>query len=63
MDDSYQQKIQRIMDRPVSRTEFIRSLGVLLLGLVGVKSFLNHFESLAPKPSKPKGYGVRPYGR
>ena len=60
-------KLQELFQKEVSRKDFLRYIGVALLGLVGVSALIQNLTtSLGSKPQKtPKagGYGRSPYGR
>ena len=67
MANQYQQQLDNIMKHQVSRSEFIKYIGVAALGIVGVTSFLrNLHESVRPSTSRPaqqlSDYGMSNYG-
>lgn len=60
-------KIGDLLEQEVSRKEFLRYIGIMFLGLIGVTSMLNNLHTAsnpAASHAKPKsGYGVSAYGR
>lgn len=60
-------KLGDLLEQEVSRKEFLRYLGIMFLGLIGVTSMLNNLHTASNTPmhqSKPKsGYGASAYGR
>ncbi len=62
-------KIQEVMQQELSRKDFIKYIGIALLSMVGVASFLqnltNNLQSSSMSSPKPQvgGYGGSPYGR
>lgn len=61
-------KIQEILQQEISRKEFLRYIGIALLGMIGVTSFLNNLSnSLGQQTVQTKkesaGYGYSAYGR
>lgn len=66
MVDQYKQQLDGIMQREVSRGEFLKLMGAALLGFVGVIGFFKHLhEAMPPQTSakNPGGYGRSAYGR
>lgn len=67
MVEQYKQQLDGIMQREVSRGEFLKFMGVALLGLTGIVGMLrNLHETLPPHTANknlPVGYGRSPYGR
>ena len=58
------QKLDQIMETEVSRAEFIRYIGIALLGMVGVVGFVKNLHQLMPGRNKvSRGYGRSSYGR
>ncbi len=61
-------KIQELLQEEISRKEFLRYIGVALLSMVGVASFLQSLASNFSKKHvttiehKQAGYGATPYG-
>lgn len=59
-------KIQELMQQEISRQEFLRYIGVAILGIIGVSSLLQNLTSLSSSKSNHQesgGYGASPYGR
>lgn len=55
-----------LLQKDISRQEFIKYLGVGFLALIGVTSLLNNLSALHPSHNSKKvshGYGDRAYGR
>lgn len=67
MVDQYKKQLDGIMQREVSRGEFLKYIGVSLLGVIGVVGFFkNLHEVMPPQPANkpaPGGYGRSAYGR
>jgi hypothetical protein len=63
------ENIQEILKKEMSRKEFFQHVGIFILGIVGITSFLAHFSksfNYQPKQvssAQSKGYGARTYGR
>lgn len=61
--------IHELLQKEVSRKEFLRYVGAAILGVIGVTQILNSLQkSLAPPKKietseKVSGYGMTPYGR
>lgn len=59
--------INDLLQKEVSRKEFLKYIGVAILGVIGITQLLNNLQkSLAPKQiehKQPTGYGASPYGR
>ncbi len=63
--------IQELMEREVSRQEFLRYVGVAFLSIIGVSNLIKnlnqplHLPVAAPKQldNKLPGYGMSAYGR
>lgn len=58
-----------ILDRKLTRAEFVKVFFFLILGVIGVSSYVNSLKSLDPftfknRGSKDKvsGFGIGPYG-
>lgn len=60
-------KLGDLLEQEVSRKEFLRYIGIMLLGLIGVTSMLNNLHTASNtslQQAKPKtGYGASAYGR
>ena len=59
-------KLHELLQQEVSRKEFLRYLGIALLGLIGVAGVLQNLTGSLEKPNKqaPKGgYGASAYGQ
>lgn len=69
MVNQYKQQLDGIMQREVSRSEFLKLMGVALLGFVGVIGFFKNLHEIMPPQttgknrSTPGGYGGSAYGR
>lgn len=69
MVNQYKQQLDGIMQREISRGEFLKLVGVALLGFIGVIGFFKNLHEIMPAqaPSKnhsaPGGYGRSAYGR
>lgn len=57
--------IQELFQREVSRKEFVRLLGLAILGVVGVTGMLSNLDKSlnAKRSNKAAGYGNSSYGR
>lgn len=67
MVNQYKQQVDGLMQREVSRGEFLKFVGVALLGLVGVVGFFKNIHQALPPDKANKnqsgGYGGSAYGR
>ena len=69
MVNQYKQQFDSMMQREVSRSDFLKVVGVVLLGFVGVIGFLKNLQEAVPASSTRKkqlasgGYGRSAYGR
>ena len=69
MIDQYKQQLDGVMAREVSRGEFLKLVGVALLGLIGVMGVLKNLHEIVPAQTATKnhsasgGYGRSAYGR
>lgn len=69
MVNQYKQQIDGVMQREVSRSEFLKFVGIALLGLIGIAGFLKNLHEIVPsqiadkKQPVPSGYGQSAYGR
>lgn len=65
----HKQQFDSIMQREVNRGEFLKFMGVALLGLFGVVGFMKNLHEIVPAQTAGKnqrfsgGYGRSPYGR
>lgn len=64
----YKQQLDSMMQREVSRGEFLKFIGIALLGFVGVIGFLKNLHEIVPAQTVAKkqsagGYGRSVYGR
>ena len=66
----YKQQVDNIMQREVSRGEFLKYIGIAFLGIVGFVGFLKNLHDVVPanngggdKSAGGSGYGGSPYGR
>lgn len=62
------EKVSVLMQQEVSRKEFLRYVGIALLGVIGVTSMLQNLnkslgEHATPTQKPSTGYGVSAYGR
>jgi hypothetical protein len=69
MINQYKQQLNSLMQREVSRGEFLKLMGIALLGVIGVTGFLKNLHEVVPaqiagkKQPAPGGYGRSAYGR
>ena len=69
MINQYKQQLDSVMQHEVSRFEFLKLVGIALLGLVGVVGFLKNLHEIVPAQTRSKhqvtsgGYGRSAYGR
>lgn len=68
MVDQYKNQVDGIMQREVSRVDFLKYVGVAFLGIVGVVGFIKNLHEVVPAHSSEKkhtssGYGGSAYGR
>ncbi len=68
MQNNYRDQIEDILKRPLNRAEFIRDIGLALLGMIGVTSLIMNLAQPSHKRSRSvasltKGYGGGAYGR
>lgn len=69
MVNQYKKQLDGIMRREVSRGEFLKLVGVVLLGSVGVIGFFKNLHEIVPaqpptnNQSTSGGYGRSAYGR
>lgn len=69
MSDKYLEKVDNILKYEVTRAEFVKYIGVALLGMMGISSFIkNLHKNVQPslKTSSNRrtiGYGKSAYGR
>ena len=69
MVSQYKQQLDDMMQRQISRGDFLKFTGLALLGLIGVTGFLKNLHGIVPaheavkKHSISGGYGRRAYGR
>ncbi len=54
--------INQLLEKEVTRTEFLRHIGLAFLALVGVTSLLKSLET-SSQPKRSGGYGRSSYGR
>ncbi len=65
----YKQQFDSMMQHEVNRGEFLKFMGIALLGLFGVVSFVKNLHEIVPAHSLAKkqpasgGYGRSAYGR
>ena len=61
----YREQLDVMMQREVSRADFLKFTGIAILGLIGVVGFFKNLNGLmAPhKTDKSEGYGRSVYGR
>jgi len=65
------ENFQAILQKEMSRKEFLQHIAVFIVGAIGITGLMNHFFKLSnyQPGSKPKsalqsnGYGARTYGR
>ena len=67
MANQYQKQLEDVLQREISRAEFLKFSGVAILGVVGVTGFLKNLHQSIPTKTLQKravsGYGRSPYGR
>ncbi len=69
MIDNYRQQLDNMMQREITRADFLKFVGIALLGLFGVIGFLKNLREIAPAQTTAKnrsvgaGYGNSAYGR
>lgn len=69
MVNQYKQQLDSVMQREVSRGEFLKFIGVAALGLIGIVGFLKNLHEIVPSNTTDKnqpvsaGYGRSAYGR
>jgi hypothetical protein len=65
-------RLQEVLQQEVTRKEFIQYVGLALLGMIGVTTFLQNFSkyvthstasTTAASQQKGAGYGMNSYGR
>ena len=59
-------ELDKLMQKEVSRADFLRYIGVALLGMVGITNFLKALQGASTHKSSRKistGYGGTVYGR
>ncbi len=62
------ENFQEILSKEMTRKEFFQHVGIFILGIIGVTSFLAHFSKSLSLQSKQAsnpirgGYGSRAYG-
>jgi hypothetical protein len=67
----YKQKLDNLLQQELTRQEFLKAGGAILLTLVGLPTIINTVTKAFSSNPQPKlqskqqsqGYGVRPYGR
>jgi len=64
----YKQQLDSMMQREVNRAEFLKIIGIALLGIIGVIGFLKNLHESLPAQTVAKkqlsgGYGRSAYGR
>lgn len=64
----YKEQLDSIMQREVNRGEFLKIIGITLLGLIGVVGFFRNLNETLPASTAAKkqlagGYGRSAYGR
>lgn len=60
-------ELNNLLQREVSRKEFLRYIGIALIGLIGITSLLDNMHSVIGTPRKATeetgfDYGMTPYG-
>lgn len=68
MNEKYLEKVDNILKHEVTRSEFLKYIGVALLGMMGVSSFIknlhkNVLPSTKTTTKRTAGYGKSAYGR
>jgi hypothetical protein len=61
------QKLQELLQRELTRKEFLQTIGLMALSVIGITSMLGNVDKILnpnPKVSQEQnGYGMSPYGR
>ena len=55
--------IQELLQKDMSRKDFLRFIGMGLLAVGGINTLLKSFENAGKTQKKSAGYGSSPYGR
>lgn len=58
--------LQQLLQKDMSRKEFLQTIGAILLGFIGLTAFLKNIDNFTQAQTKGKaetGYGKSPYGR
>ena len=69
MVSQYKKQFDSMMQREINRGEFIKFMGIALLGVFGVVGFLKNLHEVAPSQTTHKkrvahsGYGQSAYGQ
>lgn len=68
MNEKYLEKVDNILKHEVTRAEFIKYIGVALLGMMGISSFIKNLHknvkpNIGSTAGKAVGYGKSAYGR
>lgn len=56
------QAVNQLLEKEVSRKEFLKSAGIILLSIVGVTGMLKAISSLGENKQQKQGFGKGPYG-
>ncbi|HEY5549585.1 MAG TPA: hypothetical protein VIK37_00010 [Candidatus Saccharimonadales bacterium] len=62
----YREQLDVMMQREVSRADFLKFTGIAILGLIGIAGFFKNLNGLMPpktNDNKSRGYGRSAYGR
>ncbi len=67
----HKEKIQQVLVKQMSRKEFLKHIGLFMVGVAGISAAISQFAQLSSyQPSQKKtaalqsrGYGAQPYGR
>ena len=61
----YKKDLDAMMQREISRADFLKFTGVAILGLIGAVGFFKNLNGLMTphKPERSRGYGRSAYGR
>ena len=64
MVNQYKQQLDTVMQREISRGEFLKFIGVALFGLIGIAGVLKNLPEIVGKNHSTSGtYGRSSYGR
>jgi len=56
------ERVEEILSRPMSRQQFLKQVGLLVLAVVGITNIINTFDKHTGKSSTSVGDGAPAYG-